>query len=287
MTLVWELQLEPREKLVLLALADNANDSGDCHPAVKRITTKTCLSESSVRRSIGDLEKGGHLTIIERPGRASSYRLHPCQPDTPTPGTQTGLPLSARQGSAAQTPVTVTGHPCQPDRTPLAHRQDTPVSLTPHLREPSWEPSREPSREPVQRFDPTSVAGLDLAEYERWINYRIEIRKPLKAASLQAVAGKLAALGADQAAIVTQSIENGWQGLFPLKGANNNGQVATNGKAWKRPATADEIEERYTRQMLAAGATDAQIHAEMPLVSLERIASWRKNIAEEAANAQH
>lgn len=62
-----------------------------------------------------------------------------------------------------------------------------------------------------------SVDGLDLLAWNVWSAYRIEIRRPLKQASIPAAQRKLAAYGAEQSAVVEQSIANGWQGLFPLK----------------------------------------------------------------------
>jgi hypothetical protein len=62
-----------------------------------------------------------------------------------------------------------------------------------------------------------SVDGLDLSAWDVWTAYRIEIRRPLKQASIPAAQRKLAAYGAEQSAVVEQSIANGWQGLFPLK----------------------------------------------------------------------
>jgi hypothetical protein len=86
--------------------------------------------------------------------------------------------------------------------------------------------------------------------FMRWHGYRIEIRKPLKPQSLQAAAEEFAKLGDHQAAVVQQSISNGWQGLFPLK---------TNGSHHHTPAlkklrTADEIE----AEERARGDYDAQ-----------------------------
>ena len=64
------------------------------------------------------------------------------------------------------------------------------------------------------------TAGLDVAAWERWVRYRADIRKPIKPASMQAAQEKLAGFGADQSAVVEQSIANGWQGLFELKAAS-------------------------------------------------------------------
>lgn len=57
--------------------------------------------------------------------------------------------------------------------------------------------------------------GLDMAAWNAWYNYRIEIRKPLKRASILAAQQKLAALGSEQMAAVQHSIANGYIGVFP------------------------------------------------------------------------
>ena len=67
-------------------------------------------------------------------------------------------------------------------------------------------------------FDVASVAGLDSTAFQRWQDYRQSIGKPLKAASVAAAAQGLAAFGHEQAAVVHQSIANGWKGLFQVKG---------------------------------------------------------------------
>ena len=59
--------------------------------------------------------------------------------------------------------------------------------------------------------------GLDLKAWKRWSDYRKEVRKPIKPASVLAAQRKLAGFGANQASVVEQSIANGWQGLFALK----------------------------------------------------------------------
>lgn len=67
--------------------------------------------------------------------------------------------------------------------------------------------------------------GLDVAAWERWVDYRKQIRKPLKPVSIPAAQQELAAFGCDQAAVVQNSIANGYQGLFPPKnGAANHGK---------------------------------------------------------------
>ena len=58
---------------------------------------------------------------------------------------------------------------------------------------------------------------LDEAAWERWVAFRKAIRKPIKPASESAMKLKLSRFGADQDAVVNQSIANQWQGLFDLK----------------------------------------------------------------------
>jgi hypothetical protein len=60
--------------------------------------------------------------------------------------------------------------------------------------------------------------GVDALAWKTWIDYRKQIRKPLKQVSMPAAQRELAAFGSNQMAVVQQSIAHGWQGLFDLKG---------------------------------------------------------------------
>ena len=71
-----------------------------------------------------------------------------------------------------------------------------------------------------------ATPGLNFEAWEAFTDYRRSIGKPLKPASLQEAAKKLAAFGKDQGAVVTQTIANGWQGLFALKDAKKPEQQA-------------------------------------------------------------
>lgn len=69
----------------------------------------------------------------------------------------------------------------------------------------------------MSEFNPESIVGLDQAAWERWLAYRVSIRKAIKPASMHAAALKLSRFGDDQDAVVEQSVANGYQGLFELK----------------------------------------------------------------------
>lgn len=84
MTLVWETDLPPGEKLVLLALADQANDQGtQCWPSVETIAKRSGQNSRTVRRALASLETKGHLTRKHRDGTSNQYHVHPCHNVTP------------------------------------------------------------------------------------------------------------------------------------------------------------------------------------------------------------
>lgn len=77
---------------------------------------------------------------------------------------------------------------------------------------------------------PAHPPDLDFNAWNRWLDYRREIRKPLKPASIPAAQRKLAAMGPNQAQAVENSISNGWQGLFEPK--ESPPAKASNGESW-------------------------------------------------------
>ncbi|GIV57754.1 MAG: hypothetical protein KatS3mg042_0667 [Rhodothermaceae bacterium] len=77
MTAVWDSQIQERGKLlVLLCLADHANDEGICHPSVRRLARRTRLTERHVYNLLSELESEGIVSRISRPGTSTLYRIH-------------------------------------------------------------------------------------------------------------------------------------------------------------------------------------------------------------------
>lgn len=93
------------------------------------------------------------------------------------------------------------------------------VTVTPPDTEADTE--TEEKKKPARARDPLPEAdmppGLNETAWAQWVDYRKQLRKPLKPVSMPATQRKLAAFGSDQAAVVEQSIANGWLGLFDLK----------------------------------------------------------------------
>lgn len=112
MSLIWDMLCESHtQKLVLLALADNANDQGRCWPSISTISRKCQLSERCVYEQLARLEKRRLLGIETGGGALSNcYTLklpkttpergagvNAAQGSTPEPGSSP--PLNAAQGT--------------------------------------------------------------------------------------------------------------------------------------------------------------------------------------------
>ena len=77
MTDVWKLSLQAPRKMVLLALADNANDEGtDCWPSVGKLVEKCSMSERAVQGHLAALEDDGYIKRHERLGRSNKFTIH-------------------------------------------------------------------------------------------------------------------------------------------------------------------------------------------------------------------
>lgn len=104
MNWAWEQRLPPNSKLILMALADSADEVGKCWPRVRLIAEKCCTSERTVQRVLKELETAGFLHIernYRKDGSQSSnvYSLSLASPpdklsppyDRLAPGGDTGV----------------------------------------------------------------------------------------------------------------------------------------------------------------------------------------------------
>lgn len=93
MSLVWEWDLPANEKLVLLIIADHADDTGaNAYPGIARIARRASLSERQVQRILSDLmrrnliridfQRGGGVDVRSdrRPNRYTIIGVTPTSP---------------------------------------------------------------------------------------------------------------------------------------------------------------------------------------------------------------
>lgn len=67
-------RLAPTERLLMLALADHADDQGLCYPSIDRLCQRTGLSRRAVQINIQKLQDQGYLIALKGGGRGHSSR---------------------------------------------------------------------------------------------------------------------------------------------------------------------------------------------------------------------
>jgi len=131
MCAAFDADIPATQKLVLLALCDNANDQGHCFPSILTLERKCSLSDRAVQTAIGWLEKHGYLTRQFRTGRATLYVITP----------EAGSPPNDVHPRTIFTPPPNDVHPT-PER-------GSPLTIT--------EPSENRQKNRGTRFDLTSL----------------------------------------------------------------------------------------------------------------------------------
>jgi DNA-binding transcriptional ArsR family regulator len=110
MASVWEFGPEDKsDLLLLLALADYANDDGECYPSVGKLATKARMDERTARRHLRNLEEAGYIETRFNRGRGNVnlYVVKKgtfCPPDILPPGQNTpekGANLTVKGGAGA------------------------------------------------------------------------------------------------------------------------------------------------------------------------------------------
>lgn len=131
----------PAAKLVLVSLANAANDAGKSWQSAPTIAKRCCLSIRHVLRQISGLQRSGLISVEHRDGMVSLYSLTPNL--TPaTPDTMSGVTHDIH----ARNP----GH--------LRHQPLTPCHATPDTMSP--DPSISTKNHPIQ----TPADGLSAME---------------------------------------------------------------------------------------------------------------------------
>lgn len=84
-------------RFVLVVLADHADQAHSCYPSVGRISERTGLGASTIRRALGELQEAGLLRIEERSRENGSQTSSRYYLSAPNPDID---PLSDREGGS-------------------------------------------------------------------------------------------------------------------------------------------------------------------------------------------
>lgn len=106
MTWIWDnSEAQGTELLCLLALADYANDEGECYPGIKRLAHRCRVGERAIQKVLRKLEEAGEVETITgkgvhtKTGVTNRYRLIKY-----AEGVNAGTPLDCK-GVNARTPL--------------------------------------------------------------------------------------------------------------------------------------------------------------------------------------
>lgn len=195
----WPLQMPPTPKAVLISLADNANDRGECYPSVATICKRTCLSERTVQGAIAWLEKHGAVKRSMERGRSTVYTIDPSAYKPP----QQLHPRSNRTPAAAAPTPAVTAPP------PPQQLHPTPAAAAPRtVREPSIEPSR-------NRKTRTTLRPVDIGEqvWDDWLSLRRAKRAEVTPTALAGIRREAAKAGWTLHDAIAECCARGWTGF--------------------------------------------------------------------------
>jgi len=110
MSWVWEhSRARPTQRLVLLAIADHANDRGvEAYPSMVTLMAKTGLSERGIRKATTELVALGELAVAYKGGPRGCNRYAVVIPD---PAPDAGLAIADPARDAASDPAPDAGNP--------------------------------------------------------------------------------------------------------------------------------------------------------------------------------
>lgn len=242
-TLCWRVMVPATEKLVLLCLADFADDTGACWPSIELVMERTGLGERCVREQLKRLEASGLLERERRVGQSALYRItivavsapeKPAEEAQPAVSHRHEMPLQpAPDAGSTGTTCHFNRHdlPVQPARRATSYRTTTDPSLI-HQRSTK----RAGARDPVPDW-------VDPDVWAAFVDSRRAQRAPFTDRAAELIVAKLAQLrdtGQDPNACLLQSVERGWRGVFPVKpppGGHREGDFRPAGK----PSLVDRV----------------------------------------------
>ncbi len=224
MAKAWEMPLSQSEKLVLLALADHANDDGVCYPSQEYLAEKCSMSRRSLIDQIKKLKAYGILIAERRQkngGRLAN--VYTIVLDNFTQCANSAHAKSACENSAcadsAHTNVQITADSCAEfahriKEEPSRNHQLEPSIYTP----PSIEPKKQTAGEKkqgvwVESLDLLVTKGVDEQVAKDFIAVRKSHKAPLTMTALGRIEREAGKAGLTLEQAVCLCAEKGWRGF--------------------------------------------------------------------------
>lgn len=226
LTAAWKVEgIKPTEKLVLVRLADRADSKGEAYPGLDSLAKECCLHRATVIRALRGLV-GHDLIEIEQGGgrkKANRYRLKGSQCATESQGRK-GRSVRQNEGEKGS-------HSAQKGSQPAHENAEKGRTLS---RKQSHSATRT-IIEPKVKSNPQEPKAFLLPDWlasdiwHEFIEHRRQLKAPMTDTAKARAIAKLSGLkdeGHDPAAVLDQSMVNGWKGLFPINGNVRKDQPA-------------------------------------------------------------
>lgn len=229
---VWYVStVEGSDRLVLLALADFADEDGNCFGSWGKLCQKTRLCRATVANSLKRLRDAGHLVMVEKghrklagdgseasiwkiPGVSEmGLKLRPVQDLDPN-GLKSRPKWSKRWTQVVQDLDPNIKEHKEQEETKSA---DAPAAATSLPSPPISDPVISPPKKP--KFDPATISlphGKALASaWAEFAQHRREIKAPLTPTAAKRIIDDLRAVN-EVAAVeaLRKSVKHGWRGVF-------------------------------------------------------------------------
>lgn len=219
MTAVWDREdLSSTQKLVLLSLADWANDEGLCWPSIDRVAKKSSLKKRAVQLAIRSLEEMQFIRREEVIGKGNRYWIH--------------IPMQQM-------------HPCIKDIPPVHEMHETRAPDAPNTSKIHQLPTKY-----IRRELPDCIPA---DAWNGWVEMRKQRKKPLTDRAYNQAIDKLVAFmakGQNITEVLDRSTMNGWTDLYEIKEIKNGAANRTTGQRGNQNGFAAAL--RY----VADGRTD-------------------------------
>lgn len=211
------------DKLVLLSLADRANESHQCYPSIQRLASDTGCDRKTVMQAVRRLEESGLIEAAKARGKGTNYQL-------------IGVP--DRHGNPSQKRD-------QYRKRDQSHKGDGtstengtgPVPKTGHEPTKNQSTTKKTSAPPKKRTAldwsaiPESAQGGALDD---WVEHRRQMKAPITSQrgvnTLVAELNRCEAAGITADAAITEAIDAGWRGIKLSWIQRRNGTNETNAR---------------------------------------------------------